>query len=220
VPSDFWFTWTSAPRPLVANLFDESSQVAGINAFLGSFHLISRKDISGCLTISLPYRPYADPPDIALHHRPHCYVSSGFGRVDFVSANATDFCARRGVRSSEWPASSPCHVPRCEGCILWRSTAGFAEENDPIKALLYDAVSASFCVEGLSFAGLAAATKEKASAPSWDTSPTNRTSTDVKIGIDVQNQTPSPAKTRAASRQPLVGAKSQLLHAKGDITIA
>lgn len=42
--------------------------------------------------------------------------------------------------------------------------AGFAEENDPIEALLYGAVSASFCVEGLSFAGLAAATKEKARA--------------------------------------------------------
>jgi hypothetical protein len=36
--------------------------------------------------------------------------------------------------------------------------------NDPIKALLYGAVSASFCVEGLSFADLAAATKEEASA--------------------------------------------------------
>jgi sugar/nucleoside kinase (ribokinase family) len=42
--------------------------------------------------------------------------------------------------------------------------AGFAEENDPIEALLYGAVSASFCVEGLGFAGLAAATEEKASA--------------------------------------------------------
>jgi sugar/nucleoside kinase (ribokinase family) len=42
--------------------------------------------------------------------------------------------------------------------------AGFVEKNDPIEALLYGVVSASFCVEGLGFAGLAAATGEKASA--------------------------------------------------------
>lgn len=42
--------------------------------------------------------------------------------------------------------------------------AGFVTENDPIEALLYGLVSASFCVEGLGFAGLAAATGEKASA--------------------------------------------------------
>jgi sugar/nucleoside kinase (ribokinase family) len=42
--------------------------------------------------------------------------------------------------------------------------AGFTEENDPIEALLYGAVSASFCIEGLGFAGLAAATEEKANA--------------------------------------------------------
>ena len=42
--------------------------------------------------------------------------------------------------------------------------AGFVAENDPIEALLYGVVSASFCVEGLGFAGLAAATVENASA--------------------------------------------------------
>ena len=63
--------------------------------------------------------------------------------------------------------------------------AGFAERNDPIEALLYDAVSASFCIEGLGIAGLAAATKEKL-APSCDTSPSNRISTDVRIGTDVR----------------------------------
>jgi sugar/nucleoside kinase (ribokinase family) len=42
--------------------------------------------------------------------------------------------------------------------------AGFTEENDPIEALLYGAVSASFCIEGLGFAGLAAATEEKANS--------------------------------------------------------
>ena len=42
--------------------------------------------------------------------------------------------------------------------------AGFATKNDPIEALLYGAVAASFCVEGLGFAGLAAATVENASA--------------------------------------------------------
>lgn len=42
--------------------------------------------------------------------------------------------------------------------------AGFAEEDDPIGALLCGAVAASFCVEGLGFAGLAAATQEQASA--------------------------------------------------------
>ncbi|RZU38873.1 carbohydrate kinase family protein [Edaphobacter modestus] len=40
--------------------------------------------------------------------------------------------------------------------------AGFAEKNDPIEALLYGAVSASFCVEGIGFAGLANATEEMA----------------------------------------------------------
>jgi sugar/nucleoside kinase (ribokinase family) len=40
--------------------------------------------------------------------------------------------------------------------------AGFATKNDPIEALLYGAVAASFCVEGFGFTGLAAATEEKA----------------------------------------------------------
>ena len=42
--------------------------------------------------------------------------------------------------------------------------AGFVQQNDPIEALLYGLVSASFCVEGLGFTGLAAATGERARA--------------------------------------------------------
>jgi sugar/nucleoside kinase (ribokinase family) len=42
--------------------------------------------------------------------------------------------------------------------------AGFAEEDDPTKALLHGAVSASFCVERTGFSGLSAATKEDATA--------------------------------------------------------
>ncbi|WP_051978784.1 carbohydrate kinase family protein [Edaphobacter aggregans] len=41
--------------------------------------------------------------------------------------------------------------------------AGFVAKDDPIEALLYGVVSASFCVEGRDFAGLVAATGEKAS---------------------------------------------------------
>jgi sugar/nucleoside kinase (ribokinase family) len=40
--------------------------------------------------------------------------------------------------------------------------AGFVEQKNPVEALLCGTVSASFCVEGLGFAGLAAATKEEA----------------------------------------------------------
>jgi sugar/nucleoside kinase (ribokinase family) len=40
--------------------------------------------------------------------------------------------------------------------------AGFAEKNDPMEALLYGAVSASFCVEDIGFSGLARATEEMA----------------------------------------------------------
>ncbi len=40
--------------------------------------------------------------------------------------------------------------------------AGFAKEGDPIEALLAGTVSASFCVEGLGLASLAAATRERA----------------------------------------------------------
>jgi len=60
--------------------------------------------------------------------------------------------------------------------------AGFADENDPIEALLYGAVSASFCVEGLGVAGLAARNRRKSQRSSRDTSPANRISTDVNIG--------------------------------------
>jgi sugar/nucleoside kinase (ribokinase family) len=42
--------------------------------------------------------------------------------------------------------------------------AGFTTKNDPIEALLYGIVAASFCIEGLGFSGLAAATEEKAGA--------------------------------------------------------
>lgn len=42
--------------------------------------------------------------------------------------------------------------------------ACFAEKNDPIEALLYGTVSASFCIEGLGLAGFAAATEGKAKA--------------------------------------------------------
>jgi sugar/nucleoside kinase (ribokinase family) len=42
--------------------------------------------------------------------------------------------------------------------------ASYAEQSDPIEALLYGAVAASFCVEGFGFSGLAAATKEEAKA--------------------------------------------------------
>jgi hypothetical protein len=78
-------------RPLAANLFDESSQVAGINAFLDSFHLISRKDISGCLTMSLLHRHTL--PLLTSLCTTACIAMSpqDFGWVDFVSANATDF---------------------------------------------------------------------------------------------------------------------------------
>jgi sugar/nucleoside kinase (ribokinase family) len=40
--------------------------------------------------------------------------------------------------------------------------AGFAEKSDPIEALLYGAVSASFCIEGFGLSGLAGATEERA----------------------------------------------------------
>jgi sugar/nucleoside kinase (ribokinase family) len=39
--------------------------------------------------------------------------------------------------------------------------AGFAEHGDPIEGLLYGVVSASFCIEALGFAGLAAASEEQ-----------------------------------------------------------
>ncbi len=39
--------------------------------------------------------------------------------------------------------------------------AGLAEHDDPIEGLLYGTVSASFCIEALGFAGLAAATQEQ-----------------------------------------------------------
>jgi hypothetical protein len=38
--------------------------------------------------------------------------------------------------------------------------AGLAEHDDPVEALLYGVVSASFCIVTLGFAGLAAATEE------------------------------------------------------------
>ncbi|MBB6142691.1 sugar/nucleoside kinase (ribokinase family) [Silvibacterium bohemicum] len=40
--------------------------------------------------------------------------------------------------------------------------AGLAEAQDPVEGLLCGVVSASFCVEGLGFSGMAAATEEKA----------------------------------------------------------
>ncbi|QHN02890.1 carbohydrate kinase family protein [Granulicella sp. WH15] len=40
--------------------------------------------------------------------------------------------------------------------------AGFARQDNPVEALLYGAISASFCIEGLGFSGLAAATEAAA----------------------------------------------------------
>jgi sugar/nucleoside kinase (ribokinase family) len=42
--------------------------------------------------------------------------------------------------------------------------ASYAERSDPIEALLYGTVAASFCIEGFGLSGLAAATEEEASA--------------------------------------------------------
>jgi sugar/nucleoside kinase (ribokinase family) len=82
-------------------------------------------------------------------------------------------CGEKGVIAHVAGASEWVHIPAvrvtatdatgagdafCGGVL-----AGFAEKNDPMEGLLYGLVSASFCVEGLGFTGLAAATKEKAS---------------------------------------------------------
>jgi hypothetical protein len=73
----------------------------------------------------LATRPYLDsPPRVALHNRLHCYVSSGLGRANFVSANATDFCARRGIRRM----TAPLRFRRMGNTIFFtRSTANWGD---------------------------------------------------------------------------------------------
>jgi sugar/nucleoside kinase (ribokinase family) len=101
----------------------------------------------------------------------------GLHRIRALASNVTLIvikCGTEGVIAHVAGAGEWIHIPAvsvdvvdatgagdafCGGVL-----AGFAEENDPIEALLYGSVSASFCVEGLGFTGLAAATKEKASA--------------------------------------------------------
>jgi sugar/nucleoside kinase (ribokinase family) len=83
-------------------------------------------------------------------------------------------CGAEGVIANVAGADAWVHVPAvpvdlvdatgagdafCGGVL-----AGFAEDGDATKALLYGAVSASFCVERPGFSGLSAATREDATA--------------------------------------------------------
>ena len=80
-------------------------------------------------------------------------------------------CGAEGVIAHIAGASEWIHVPAipvelvdttgagdafCGGVL-----AGFAEGEDPIEALLFGTVSASFCIEHLGFSGLSGATEEK-----------------------------------------------------------